>query len=656
MAQEYRYPLTRVCLRGGALTLPRTMLGLFPDEGDVVAVDTERDTEYTLEVRGPRSVTGLSALFRAHRLDVNDELIIRRLDDGRYAITPVVRPRASERGGSEALEVVLDELHEAGVPATEAEIRALFPDLPAEAELDAALHADGRFVQRDGRWQPASRAAARSTTAADLAADSPRGAEHPGSDGYDAGARGPGASDAGSHDTDAPQLAPVGVPAQRPNAASQAGGSAQAGAGSDRASSDHTSSDHALADGRTAGDARSTVAGVGREADAGGVAGQGNPSAHAQFGAATSGAGGNVAPNAVRDGVQAGLWGGTSDDVGARGPSVVERRMPPPAARASRIGADDDEDDAAFAASELVSRLRGLVTPIGFRVEPLGRGVVHLHAEMGRRGYGVLAQVLPSGERLDWAALLARRRASTMRYLAVFGDHRDLVRLTSPAELARATLWSWEGMDRLRAMLRTVAVSPVDLESHFERDGLFEQGLARFEHAVAERVAERGAVSEVLTRLASMRAPTVFLLEELASDAVMSREQTLRILERLAEAPFHLVARVDQGEFLLRQRVSEALQGLSDYALSLRSRLPSRQRERLTGLGEPDLLTDADAPAASAGTGASTGAGTGAGMASGTAAGTTAGTETGTAAGTVADETHEAARVDTRASGPEREG
>jgi len=124
----------------------------------------------------------------------------------------------------------------------------------------------------------------------------------------------------------------------------------------------------------------------------------------------------------------------------------------------------------------------------------------------------------------------------------------------------------------------------------------------------------------------------------------------------LAEAPFHLVARVDQGEFLLRQRVSESLQGLSDYALSLRSRLPSRQRERLTGLSEPDLLTDADAPAASAGAGAGMAAGT----ASGTAVSTTAGTGTGTAAstvaGTVADETDEAARVDTRASGPEREG
>ena len=577
MAHEYRYPLTRVCLRGGALTLPRTMLGLFPDEGDVVAVDTERDTEYVLEVRGPRSVTGLSELFRAHRLDVNDELLIRRLDDGRYAITPVVRPRAAERGGSEALEVVLDELHEAGVPATEAEIRALFPDLPEDVELEKALRADGRFVQRDGRWQPASRAVAHA---------GPEGTQHHET-----------FPEARHEDEDAPELARVGSEAHVRRAAGEAGADVDHDAGMA----------HVRGDARpaAAGAAAGGTGGPQGEARAGVAAGSDDHDVRAMYGAAAGAASGSLGASSaevVRDGVQAGLWSGTPEDGTAdaartRGSSVVERRIPPTAGRASRIGADDDEDDAAYAASELVSRLRAVVTPVGFRVEPLGRGVLHLHADMGRRGYGVLAQVLPSGERLDWAALLARRRASTMRYLAVFGDHRDLVRLTNPAELARATLWSWEGLERLREMCRTVAVSPVDLESHFERDGLFEQGLTRFEQTVAERVAERGAVSEVFTRLAGMRAPTVFLLEELASDAAMSREQTLRILERLAEAPFHLVARVDQGEFLLRQRVSDALQSLSEYALSLRSRLPSRQRERLTGLGEPDLLTDADAVA-----------------------------------------------------------
>lgn len=553
MAHEYRYPLTRVCLRGGALTLPRTMLGLFPDEGEVVAVDTERDTEYVLEVRGPRSVAGLGELFRAHRLDVNDELLIRRLDDGRYAITPVLRSRVADGGVPEALEVVLDELHEAAVPVTPAEIRALFPDLPEDADVEAALRADGRFAQREGRWQPAARLA-------------------------QVGARvGADVSTAAANAAEAQEeLAAVIAEAR---AGGQAGG---VGA----------------------------VGGAGTSSEA---AGSDDGAARALHGAA--GVGGAAGDAATRAGVQAGLWGASGEDAGrgvshpaghpagrsgaasALHGSVTERRVPPATARPSRLGADDEEDDAAFAASERVTRLRAALTPIGFRLEPVGRGVVHLHAEMGRRGYAVLAQVLPSGERLDWAALLARRRSSSMRYLAVFGDHRDLLRLGGPAELARATLWSWEGLERVRALRRTVAISPADLESHFERDGLFEHGLARFEQAVAERVAERGALSEVFVRLAEMRAPTVFLLEELASDAGMPREQTLRILERLADAPFQLVARVDQGEFLLRQRVSDALQGLSDYASSLRERLPSRQRERLTGLGEPDLLTDADAPA-----------------------------------------------------------
>ncbi len=176
------------------------------------------------------------------------------------------------------------------------------------------------------------------------------------------------------------------------------------------------------------------------------------------------------------------------------------------------------------------------------------------------------------------------------------GDHADLLRLTNPAELARATLWSWEALERLRVLHATVPVTPIDLESHFSSDGLFEQGLTRFEQSVAARVAERGATSEVLAHLAVMRAPTVFLLEDLASDVDMSRQAVLRILERLGEAPFHLVAKVDQGEFLLRQPVTQALTGLAAYANSLRDRLPGTKREVLTGLGEPDLLVDTDMP------------------------------------------------------------
>jgi hypothetical protein len=42
MADAYRYPLTRICLRTGSLTLPLNLLGVFPERGDIVAVDPRR--------------------------------------------------------------------------------------------------------------------------------------------------------------------------------------------------------------------------------------------------------------------------------------------------------------------------------------------------------------------------------------------------------------------------------------------------------------------------------------------------------------------------------------------------------------------------------------------------------------------------------------
>lgn len=526
MAHVFRYPLTRFCLRSGTLTLPRTMVGLFPESGEVIVVDTITDEEFSVSVESPRSIAGFSGLFKRHQLAVNDELVIESLDDGRFAVTAAAHT-AIEHEAPTVVKRVLDEVYEAEVPVTEGEVRALFT-VPADVDLQAAFESDGRFAQRHGRWHSAAALAAEARAAS----------------------------------TPAVESVPAAVAAEQAEEAAEVEDAVVAA---------------------TTTTPRSSAA-------VGGATG-----AIAQhLGAATH----------ETQSLASGLWAGgaTTSGPGAQNtahPSVFERRTPTMETRGranlAEAGTSEPEDDgASLEATELANRLRAALLPLGFRLEPLGRGQLIVHADMGRRGYRVLVQLLSRTERLDWADLLARRRASGVKHLAVVGDHRDLLRLTNPADLARATMWSWQALDRMSLLHRSVPLSPIELEAHFERDGLFEQGLQRLEATVAKRVADRGAMSEVLARLAVMRSPAVFLLEELAGELGMSRELALRILERLADTPFHLVTKVDAGEFVLRQQVSDALANVADYASSLRARLPVKHVERLVASGEPDLLTDAD--------------------------------------------------------------
>lgn len=541
MAHVFRYPLTRFCLKSGTLTLPRTMVGLFPDSGEVLMVDTITDQEFSVTAENARTVAGFSPLFKRHQLAVNDELVIEPLADSRFAVTATAHQVTVEDSTAPLVRRVLDEVYEAEVPVTEAEVRALYPTLPATADVLSAIEADGRFTLRHGRWHNAAALAAETdATPVGSTAAEPAHLQ----DQEDT------AVDAVLSSTTAPSRVGAG-----PGAISQ-----QLGA---------TSSD-------TVPPMQSVLWG----------------------GAATTT--GHGAENRVPP--SPGRGGDDSREAGPRGGapwSVFERRTPtvdggPFRTPAYEAGAEDDDDGASLEVTELANRLRAALVPLGFRLEALGRGQLDVHADMGRRGYRVLVQLLSRTQRLDWADLLARRRTSGVKYVAVVGDHRDLLPLTNPADLARATLWSWQALDRMSLLHRSVPLSPIELEAHFERDGLFEQGLQRLEATIAQRVAERGAMSEVLARLAVMRSPSVFLLEELAGELGMSRELVLRILERLADTPFHLVAKVDAGEFVLRQTVSDSLGTVGDYASSLRARLPIKQIERLVASGEPDLLTDAD--------------------------------------------------------------
>lgn len=548
------------------MTLPQAAVELFPEGGSFTAVDTRSNEEYELSFNPPRQVSGLGELYRANRLAVNDELQVKALEGGRFAVTPVARPRAPDYTTPEAVASLLDDMIEASSRLSVQEMRAVFK-VPDEVDLEQALREDGRFTLHEGRWVDATKVVA--LTADQVGSPTERGEDVTSALVY---------ADEPAEDED--DLVAVAAPREQADQELEA----------------------APLTARQAADV------IGRT-EAGGADDLGVQALHA--GVVGSAPQTSPDPGAMPE--QAGLWPRVQVSAPVSTGQVPEtahgrETMPGPAATHGRAGSvverrathtpypfpEAEDDEAPPELTELASRFRRVMAPLGFQIEPIGKGQVRLAAAMGRRAYQVLVQLLSKSERLDWAELLSKRRAGDYRHLAVVGDHHDLLRLTGPAELARATLWSWQGLDRLATLHQTVPLSPMDLEPHFERDGLFEHGLQRFEATIAERVAERGALSEVLARLNQLRAPAVFLLEDLVSDLNMPRDRTLEILERLTVAPFHLIARVDHGEFVLRQRVDEALAGLASYATSLKERLPSRQVEKLTGLGEPELLVEHD--------------------------------------------------------------
>jgi hypothetical protein len=463
MAREFKYVLTRVCLTAGQMTLTRGMLELFPSEGTFTIVDTTQNQEFKATVAEKRRITDLGGFFKLHDLQVNDEIVIRPLEDGRYGFTPIMRKKVDS--GAAAIAKFLDDLANQGTPLSKAEIRGLYPDLPKTLEIDDVLARDARFMLERGRWQP--------------------------------------------------------VTIKEDRAANQTEETPQQHVKNERSSESKNAQERVK---------RATVTPYPR-----GVMFPGE-----------------ATPNATGD-----------KDLSQQ------------------------------------NKAKDILNALGYRIESLSHGQIMTHADLGRKNYSVLIQLLQPGGQIDWAALLARKREVSATYAAVFGEGLDLIKLSSPAALARATLWSWTGLERLQALTASVLLSPYDLESHFERDGLFEHGMDRFEKTIDKRVAEKGAFSSILTRLASMRAPVVFMLDEII-DNDMNREQALKVLETMSQAPFHLVTKVDNGEFCLRNKVSEALLNFSEYALSLKSRLPQRRTERLQGLeGQPEYeaLVDASAGA-----------------------------------------------------------
>lgn len=288
----------------------------------------------------------------------------------------------------------------------------------------------------------------------------------------------------------------------------------------------------------------------------------------------------------------------------------------PPAARTDAEAPAREADDATTdvpsdgASPEALNRARDAFTALGYQVAAGRGGTLRLTANLGRMRETVLARVLDEGDRPDWNALLQAVRSEPADHLALVGDVRDLTRLERPARGARATLWSWDGLQRARTLAQTVPIGPLDLAPAFEDAGLHGVGIERFEARIDARLQEQAGFSAVAERLAELRAPAVFTVDDLRTDERLPRETIVAELERMAGPPLQWTERRGPGTFALRQDVGQALARLAAFARSLAQRLPDPTRPRVRG-GEgapapdaPDLLgieelgdgTEADGP------------------------------------------------------------
>ncbi len=230
------------------------------------------------------------------------------------------------------------------------------------------------------------------------------------------------------------------------------------------------------------------------------------------------------------------------------------------------------------AASGEVGFVGGALGRLGFTGELVGHSTLSITpSDSMTRDLDVLARVVAPGERLDWAELLELRRSRGTPLLAVFADDADLAKLSAPAELAQATLWSLRALENAVQLSESVPLCSVDMEGHFRRDGLYGRGLQRFERTIEGRIAERGAFSTVMANLAALNGPGPFRSEDVSRG--VPPEMVTLILSQLERAPFQLLVRSESGNYLLRESVQSALAQMAEYARSLAGHMPRQSGE-----------------------------------------------------------------------------
>lgn len=431
MPKEYRYPLTRLCIRTGALTLPARLIALFPTEGTVLLRDVEHDVEVLAEIPEPRLVTGLAEYFADFEVEVNDDVFLTPQEDGSFMMRLHKRPR---RAPIEVEEI--DDVPEVVVVRNEPQSDE--SGTPEQPHVDEPVTAVSSMEETTPLPQ-----------------------------------------------RPAPETDEVSMPAW-------------------------------------------------------------------------------------------GLFTDADDDSEPESDTVfpeetAEPHMPVSAEEPPKTPSDVTLETPL---ADLQDRLIEHLTPFGFHTELVAEDLVAGYAQLGSQSYTVLFRLLPAGERLDWGVLLTLRRGGTYDYVAIVGDHHDLIAVSNPAAVAKTTLVTWDALARARQLHRGVPISALDFEPYFATIGLFEDGLQHFENHVATKLTARGNLSELLTALANREAPSVLTLTELDAELDdLAEGELTQLVNLLTGAPFHLFERVSDREVLLTRSVPDMLQAVALYAESLGAQL-----------------------------------------------------------------------------------
>lgn len=211
--------------------------------------------------------------------------------------------------------------------------------------------------------------------------------------------------------------------------------------------------------------------------------------------------------------------------------------------------------------------LEELAQRCGYRFERLPGEVVRLRADLGQHGYSVLVA-------LSENALQAPAWNEPCDYMALLTSESQ-----RPQGVPRLTV---EALSALLDHARLAALTPIELRGYWNTGSFDSESVASVAELVSAHLSQRGTFSFVLMTLAQQPAHSVVSVPRLAErlGSGVNAAELRSVLETLSRPPFLALSPLSSGQYYLREGVAELLDGLSEYAESVRKRVVVGERER----------------------------------------------------------------------------